>query len=309
MSPTPPLPPGVVEPGARRARPKRAYELIACGLRGHALVGTDSARLGHEHALFAREVGDMRWHRCLRCDAWLALPVPDPAARPHPPAREEIELPLRGRPLRDRIVLRVIAVDRALHFVILAALAVALLLFASQRADLRPGFYRLITDLQGGVGGGPVQVSSHGLVHELDRLFTLRSSSLTEVTAAIVVYALLEGTEAVGLWFAKRWAEYLTLVATAMFLPLEVYELAHRFTPLKIVAFAINVAVVIYLLYAKRLFGLRGGGRADEAERERDLGWEAIERASPPPGAPEVRADQRSARLGDAPPPGAPPGT
>ena len=30
----------------------------------------------------------------------------------------------------------------------------------------------------------------------------------------------------------------------------------------------------------KRLFGLRGGGAADEAERERDMGWQAIERAT-----------------------------
>jgi hypothetical protein len=39
--------------------------------------------------------------------------------------------------------------------------------------------------------------------------------------------------------------------------------------------------VVVYLLLRKRLFGLRGGGAADEAERHRDAGWPAIERATP----------------------------
>ena len=47
------------------------------------------------------------------------------------------------------------------------------------------------------------------------------------------------------------------------------------------VALVINLAVAAYLLYAKRLFGVRGGGRAERAEREADTGWTAIERATP----------------------------
>jgi hypothetical protein len=43
----------------------------------------------------------------------------------------------------------------------------------------------------------------------------------------------------------------------------------------------VNIAIVIYLLLAKRLFGLRGGAAADEAERERDVGLQALERAMP----------------------------
>jgi hypothetical protein len=42
------------------------------------------------------------------------------------------------------------------------------------------------------------------------------------------------------------------------------------------------VAVVVYLLLAKRLFGLRGGAEADRVERERDGGWPAVQRATPP---------------------------
>jgi hypothetical protein len=49
-----------------------------------------------------------------------------------------------------------------------------------------------------------------------------------------------------------------------------------------VIAFVINVAVVIYLLLAKRLFGLRGGLAADRAEGALDQGWEALERTAPP---------------------------
>jgi hypothetical protein len=39
--------------------------------------------------------------------------------------------------------------------------------------------------------------------------------------------------------------------------------------------------IALYLLVAKRLFGLRGGAAAEERERERDVGWEALERTAP----------------------------
>ena len=55
------------------------------------------------------------------------------------------------------------------------------------------------------------------------------------------------------------------MLVTASLLPVEVYELVHRVTPFKVVAFIVNVAVVVYLLYAKRLFGVRGGAAAEEA--------------------------------------------
>ena len=88
-----------------------------------------------------------------------------------------------------------------------------------------------------------------------------------------------------GLWYTKRWAEYLTFIATVVLLPLEVYELLERVSALKVIGFIINIAVVVYLLCAKRLFGLRGGGKVDEELRARDMSWETIEAATPPPSA------------------------
>jgi uncharacterized membrane protein (DUF2068 family) len=273
-------PPGTHDPRPRR---KIDWELVACGFRGHALVGTDAAELRPQDAIFAREQGGVRWYRCLRCDSWVALPPPQAPARQHPPDRDEIALPLRGKALRDKVVLRLIAIDRAFHFLILSLLGIAVVAFASNRTSLRDTYYRVLTDLQGGVAGGPVQTSGHvGILHELDRLFSLRSGTLREVGIALLAYGLLEGIEAIGLWFTKRWAEYLTFLATAILLPLEVYEIIHRRSGLKIAGFIVNLAVVVYLLFAKRLFGIRGGGAADEELRARDTSWEAIERATPP---------------------------
>ena len=273
-------PPGTVKP--RRYFPRFHWELLACGVGGHQLVGTDAVQLRPEDALIAREIDGVRWHRCLRCDSWLPLPPPEDPGREYPPDRDEIELPLRGRPLRDKIVLRLIAIDRAFHFVVLALLSVAIFLFAANQRALRDTFYRVVADLQQGLGGGPVHNTNTGFLHELDKIFSLQGGQLHLLGAAVGAYAMLELVEAVGLWHAKRWAEYLTFIATGVFLPLEVYELTKSISVLKLLAFVINVAIVVYLLYAKRLFGLRGGGGAEEALRERDVGWDALERAAPP---------------------------
>ena len=85
----------------------------------------------------------------------------------------------------------------------------------------------------------------------------------------------IEGAEAFGLWFQQRWAEYLTFIATTLLSPLEVYELAHGASPFKLIALLIDLAIVAYLLYAKCLFGLRGGAAVDLAERQRDSSWES----------------------------------
>jgi uncharacterized membrane protein (DUF2068 family) len=250
---------------------------------GHELVGLDARELRPEDSPVAREIDGMRWYRCLRCDSWLPLPPPQPAeiVRDHLPRLDELELPLRGKPLRDKIVLRVIAIDRAFHFVVLGLLALAVFLFANHQQDLHQRFYRVLNDLQVAFGGNPSHPRKSGLLHDLDQLFTLQSSKLRLAGLGIGAYAALEGAEAAGLWWQKRWAEYLTFIATTALLPLELYELSHRVSPFKVVALIVNVAIVVYLLLAKRLFGLRGGAAAEEALRERDVGVEALLRATP----------------------------
>jgi uncharacterized membrane protein (DUF2068 family) len=266
-------------------RPRRIhlnYELISCGLSGHELVGTDAAELRDEDALVARldAATGLRWHRCLRCDSWLPLAAPSEPARRHPPSRHEITLPLRGRPLRDKYALRLIALDRAFHFVILGVIAIAIFAYLNNRIQLRHEFFRVISDIQGGVGG--VQTTQHGgLLGDLQHILSLKQSTLYLLGFVFAGYALLEGIEAVGLWMRKRWAEYLTFIATTILLVPEVYELTKSASALKLLTLLINVAIVAYLLYAKRLFGINGGGAVERAELERDSGWEALERSTP----------------------------
>jgi uncharacterized membrane protein (DUF2068 family) len=268
-------------PGTRHPRKRRHldFELVACGVRGHVLIDPATVPANVDRAAVARQVDTATWYRCVRCDAWVPLAEASPAVRAAP---AEDELPLRGKALHDRVVLRLIAADRVLHFVILTVLGVAVLAFAADRAKLHDRFYQFVTSLQTAIAGGPVSTTGHvGIVHDLDKLFTLSKGTLIEAGIALLGYAVLEGVEAVGLWYGKRWAEYLTFIATVLFLPFEIYELTERVSPLKVIGFVINLAVVVYLIYAKRLFGVRGGGAVEARERERDTGWEPIVRTAP----------------------------
>ncbi|HTX00694.1 MAG TPA: DUF2127 domain-containing protein [Acidimicrobiales bacterium] len=279
----PPPRPHTAAPGTeapRRFLPKLRYELLACGLHGHRIVGTDAAELRPEDDIFAYDLDGLRWYRCLRCDAWVVLPHPAHPARQYPPEPNQIALPLRGRPLRDRFVLRTIAVERVLHLVVLGALNVAIFLFIAHRPSLKATWTRILADLQGSLGG-PLDNSPHGVLSDLNRLFTVKVGELVLIGIALAAYNAVLVLEIVGLWWARRWAEYLTFAEASVLVPFEIYELTNGVTALKVVGLIVNLAILLYLALGHRLFGLRGGVRAEKLEHDRDRGWSPIIAATP----------------------------
>jgi uncharacterized membrane protein (DUF2068 family) len=266
------------KPKPGREKSAYRYELIACALGGHVVVGTDARIIEMEDGIIVREHDELRWHRCLRCDSWIPHPVPEEPTRDRLPTRDEIEVPLRGRALRDRYILRLIAIERGIHVIVLGGLAAAVFLFIGHRKTLHHDYVAIINSLFGASGGPDAK---KGLLGEFRHIFVISPRHLYDIGFLLVAYGALEGVEAVGLWMAKRWAEYLTFFATAAFIPLEVYEFTTAFGWFKLVTFLVNVAVVVYLGLGKRLFGLRGGRAADEARRSADGGWEAIDKRPP----------------------------
>ena len=269
----------------KRRRPSNRYELLTCAWSGHVLAGTDAATITADDALLVHEDGAVRWHRCLRCDDWVPQARPEPPGRERVESRDEIALPLRGAALRDRYVLRLIALDRAIHVVVLGGLAIVLLTFAAHNLALHQDYENIMNDL---AGGAPGASQARGVLGYFGRAFKYSPSHLRILALVLLAFAALEAVEGVGLWFNKRWAEYLTFVATTALVPFEVYELTNGVSAFKLIALVINVAVVLYLLLAKRLFGLRGGHAAEHARRARSSGWPAIERVTPGAPAPTV---------------------
>lgn len=79
------------------------------------------------------------------------------------------------------------------------------------------------------------------------RIFNVTPKQLRELSAGTFIYAGIFLTEGTGLLARKHWAEYMTLISTALFIPLEVYEIHRHFTMVKVAVTVVNALIVLYL--------------------------------------------------------------
>ena len=81
----------------------------------------------------------------------------------------------------------------------------------------------------------------------LERASLLNDPILRRIGFGAFCYAAIGILEGIGLYLEKAWAEYLTLIITASFLPIEVMEILHRVTTAKVAILVVNVLVLLYL--------------------------------------------------------------
>ena len=72
--------------------------------------------------------------------------------------------------------------------------------------------------------------------------------ALHTLAVGAFLLAALFATEAVGLWLGRRWGEYLTVIATTVFVPIEVVRVAHLASPTRLTALLLNLAVIALLV-------------------------------------------------------------
>jgi uncharacterized membrane protein (DUF2068 family) len=80
------------------------------------------------------------------------------------------------------------------------------------------------------------------------RSFGIEAKQLKEISAGTFFYSTILLTEGIGLLKRKHWAEWFTVISTAVFIPLEVYEIFHRFTWIRVAVLVVNLAIVWYLV-------------------------------------------------------------
>ena len=197
--------------------------------------------------------------RCLRCGTYVL-------GEPHGsgPA-EDAPVLLRGKALRAAFILRALAIERWVRALILLLLAAAVFKLKTTQASIKDLVDRDLKSLKPFFDQIHFNVSDSATVKAIEKVLNARQSTLNLIAFGILFYGLLQLVEGIGLWVLKRWGEYVAVVGTTLFIPLEVYELTDKISWLKIVALVVNVAAVLYLLLSKRLFGIRGGHRAYEA--------------------------------------------
>jgi uncharacterized membrane protein (DUF2068 family) len=261
--------PGAVQaPPATLSRRDQRWVLRRCSRRDHVLAHLDDPV---REAITAQGPGGADLLRCLRCGTFV-----DPALAPgtarvvgsaeQPAPLRDVPQVVRGSHGRKLALLRVLALERGARGLLLVLAAAGIARLASSHVSVAEWLGRVAESAQplGNQLGWNVLRSN--LLTEAQSLLGHSSTTYTVVAWALFSYGALQIVEGIGLWGGWLWAEYLAVIATSAFVPLEVYELYHHATVIKAGALLVNVVAVGYLIYKGRLFGLRGGHLAYLAE-------------------------------------------
>jgi uncharacterized membrane protein (DUF2068 family) len=265
------------------------WSLLGCGRSGHATYAPAEAEL--RPLLSVPTPAGTAW-RCLRCGTF----VPgEPAGSGPAAAAPDVR---RGKDLRSAVILRLFAIERYLRALVFGAAAFGVWRFEYARASIDATLdreYPAVRTLLRQLG---YDVDHSKLVGLFQRALTLSPATINLIAAALAAYAVIEAIEGTGLWLAKRWGEYFAMVVTSLGLPYEIYDLANKVTATRVVFFVINLALVLYLVITRRLFGVRGGKSAYEARLRGEsimqtaISAAAAGQAAEPPGSRPDGPDQ-----------------
>jgi len=124
--------------------------------------------------------------------------------------------------------------------VLLAAFGILLLVHREDPWDLADGLLRLLH----------ISPDHHFAQVLLDWADSLTEAKVWAVAGVAVGYSLLRFVEAYGLWYARAWAEWIALISGTLYLPFEIYKVIHRQNLFHVSVLLLNVAVVLYMVYA-----------------------------------------------------------
>jgi uncharacterized membrane protein (DUF2068 family) len=234
------------------------WSLRGCARQGHVTYAPDEPEL--RERLHVTTAAGEAW-RCLRCANFV---VGDPHGEG--PA-DHAPIVLRDKALKDATILRILAVERFGRGLLLLVLAYGVWYFKDAETSIKKTFDQAIPAAKPLADVFDYDLDASPTVDRLRHLLDSNQHTLTLVAVGLLAYAALQLVEGIGLFLLKRWGEYVAVIATSAFIPLEVYELTDKASYLKAGALVVNVAAVVYLVWSKRLFGIRGGHAAFEAER------------------------------------------
>ena len=148
-------------------------------------------------------------------------------------------MPEARDPRRSRTIIRLIATERLIRGVVLVVAGIYLVTHSS--SDLGRIADRAMRALE-------LDPRGHFLHKLIEKLHRLHAGTVLLTGIAAIAYGILETVEGVGLWLDALWAEYLTVIATSLLIPLEVFELIHKPSMWKAAGIVVNLAIVAYLV-------------------------------------------------------------
>jgi uncharacterized membrane protein (DUF2068 family) len=237
------------------------WNLYRCGRIGHITFAPDEPAL-REYMRGTASAGEL-W-QCLRCGTFV---IGDPD-RSGPATQAPVVK--RGQEIRSELILRVFAIERFFRFLLLGGVAIAVWQFRHSKESIQDEFNKDLPIIKTAFNQLGFNINHSHVLLEIRKALHFTPRTLGLIAIAVGLFAVVELVEGIGLWLSKRWGEYFAMVVTSLGLPYEIWDLHLKVTAFRLVLFAINLALVLYLVITKRLFGVRGGRRAYEARLRSD---------------------------------------
>src|SRR5258708_2777976 len=229
------------------------WSLYRCGRAGHITYAPEEPHL-LEHVRGQTSAAEL-W-QCLRCGTYVTGgPHGSGPADAAPAVR-------RGKQIRSDLFLKLFAIERGIRFVIFGAVAYGIWRFSNSNsiAQAINKDLPIVRTFARQLGF----TLNHALLDRIQSLLHVSSSNLRLLAVGVTGLAAVSAIEAFALWQARRWGGYFAATVTSLGLPFEIYELSKTVTATKVPLFVLNLLLVGYLVYTRRLVRARRGKGAHQ---------------------------------------------
>jgi len=158
--------------------------------------------------------------------------------------------PLEQRVGHSLLLVRLIAVAKLFK----AAVLLFVGFFILHVLKVHGNAHQVLHDFVNAIRLDPNNQIIHGI---LEKTLGIQDSTLKLISAGTLIYSALYLAEGIGLFFDKGWAEWMTVVTTAGFIPFEIYEITREVAIGRIIIFLLNVAILVYIAMRLRWRHLR----------------------------------------------------
>jgi len=154
--------------------------------------------------------------------------------------RTQLSIPSAKALKRSVWIVRIIGISKIVKSVLLLALAIGVTRLMS------PTFHASFVVF---VNQARFDPYSHHLNELLEKVLTIPAKTLQLFRVGLYLYAGLYSIEGIGLLANRKWAEWMVVVTTGGFIPIEIYEIIVHITWVKCVVMALNVVILAYLVF------------------------------------------------------------
>ncbi|HET9621856.1 MAG TPA: DUF2127 domain-containing protein [Kofleriaceae bacterium] len=142
---------------------------------------------------------------------------------------------------RSDLVIRLIAVFKLIKAGTLIALGLGALSLRHGHSWVSTWIHALAADARGKY-----------ISEAVAKITAANPRTLVYMGVGSMIYAAVFLVEGIGLMLKKSWAEWLTVIVTISFIPLEIYEMVEKASVAKAIVIMFNIAIVVYLIRRRR---------------------------------------------------------